>query len=69
MTLEERIRDKAKKGELTHLAIIPRANHKTGEITFAASYSPAKKWGHAFGEDADPVVALEKALTGRVKAP
>lgn len=66
MTLEDRIRELAKKGELTHLSLIPRAT-KEG-IKFSASYCPAKKWGHSYGEDADPVEALRKAMNGRVKA-
>lgn len=66
MTLEQRIRELAKNGELTHLSLIPRPCREG--IKWSASYSPAKKWGHSYGEDADPVAALEKALNGRIKS-
>ena len=68
MSIEDRIRELAKKGELTHLSLIPRID-RNGVITFSASYAPSKKWGHSYGEDADPVTAMEKALNGRVIAP
>jgi len=66
MSIEDRIRELAKKGELTHLSLIPKFNPR-GSDYWQAVYSPAKKWGHSYGEDADPVAALEKALNGRVK--
>jgi hypothetical protein len=66
MSLEDRIRELARKGELTYLSVIPHAG-RNGEIIFSATYSPAKKWGHSYGEDADPVLALEKAMSGKVK--
>jgi len=66
MILEARIRELAKKGELVHLSLIPRTG-RDGVITWSATYSPARKWGHAYGESSDPVDAMLKALNGKVK--
>lgn len=62
LSLEERLRVLANAGELTHLSILPVAGKGPGGIVYAASYSPASKWGHGFGRDPDPVEAIHKAI-------
>lgn len=62
LSLEDTLRVLANAGELTHLSIIPRAGKGPGGTIFSASYSPASVWGAGFGEDADPVVAMLKAI-------
>lgn len=63
-SLEDMIRAAAANGELTHLSLIPVAGKGPGNIGWAASYSPASKWGQGFGRDPeDPVKALKAALT------
>lgn len=61
-TLEETLRILANAGELTHLSVITRAGKGRLGAIFSASYSPASKWGHGFGEDPDPVNAIMKAI-------
>lgn len=56
MTLEEKIRGLAAKGELTHISIAAK------DGMFYANYAPASASGYAQGVDADPVTALEAAL-------
>lgn len=58
-TLEELIRDAAARGELNHLSLI--GDHKR---PFTACFRVASTTSHTFGEDADPVEALKKALAG-----
>lgn len=57
-TLDERIRDLVKRGELTHLSLTPTANG------WSASYSPASVFGNSHAEHADPVQALIAAFDG-----
>ena len=56
MTLEEQLRDCAKRGELNYLSIIPMRNG------FSATYAPATHCGHGFGDHADPVEAIRLAI-------
>lgn len=58
MSLEEKLRDLAKRGEITHLSLVPR-----GKV-WAATYTPSGVFGRSFEEDKDPVVAIEKAIAG-----
>lgn len=58
MTLEDKIRDAAKRGELTHLSVIPTRRG------WSASYAPATKWSHSIETRADPVEALIAAIDG-----
>lgn len=64
-SLEAIIRAAAKNGELTHLSVIPVAGDGPGGIVWAASFSPASKWGSGFGRDADPVAAIKQAMTDK----
>jgi hypothetical protein len=57
MTLEEKIRGYANKGELVHLSIA--SSGKGFRAVFCASSVAA---GYSSGEDSDPVKAIEKAL-------
>ncbi len=57
MSLEEKIRAYAAKGELVHLSLAFSAG--TFKATFAAA-SPLG--GYSIGSDADPVEAIEKAF-------
>lgn len=57
MTLEEKLRAYAAKGELVSLSLL----YTGGE--FRAAFTAASTLGgHAFGQAADPVEAIEKAL-------
>lgn len=58
-TLEDVIRDLAKRGELTHLSLTPSQDGKKWRASFAMS----SKFGISFGEDVDPVKALILACT------
>jgi hypothetical protein len=58
VSLEQRIRDLAARGEITHLSLTPRAKG------WAATYTPASVMGVSFAEDGDPVKAIEAALDG-----
>lgn len=57
MTLEEKIRAYAAKGELVHLSI---AFSASGYVALFAAASPAG--GYSTGRSADPVEAIEKAF-------
>jgi len=63
MTLEDLIRDAAAKGNMTHLSIIPAPNG----TSWRASFTPAKRMGIAYGEDADPVKAMALAIKHGMK--
>lgn len=56
MTLEEKIRDVAARGELTHLSVVPVAGG------WSASFAHASGYGTSFAQDPDPVKAMIKAL-------
>jgi len=49
MTLEDTLRDLAKRGEITHISLTPSAKG------WRASFSPSSITGASFGEDRDPV--------------
>lgn len=69
-TLDERLREAAAAGELTHFSLVPVAGKGRDGIVFAASYSPASKWGHGHARDADPVKAGLAAFDAvKVKLP
>lgn len=59
MTLEERLRAYAAKGELVHLSILYSATDSAFVATFAAASQLA---GYSYGRDADPVLAIEAAF-------
>lgn len=56
MTLEELLRDTARRGELNHLSLIPSPKG------FCATYCPASKCTHNTAIHADPVEALRLAM-------
>jgi hypothetical protein len=56
MTLDELIRDAAKRGELNSLSLVAVAGG------FSASFTPASTYGVNFERDPDPVIALTKVL-------
>jgi hypothetical protein len=62
ITLDERLRDIAARGELTYLSLIPVAGKGTDGVVWSASYSPASAWGHGMARHADPVEALMLAI-------
>jgi hypothetical protein len=67
MTLEEKLRAYATKGELVHLSLAFRASDGLYHCNFSAA-SPGG--GYASGADADPVAAIERAFTASpVKSP
>lgn len=59
MTLEELIRDRAKKGELVHVSLVRSAL----DDKWCAVYAPAHTMGIFSAEASDPVEALVAALT------
>lgn len=59
MTLEDRLRAYAAKGELVHISLAFRASDGLFHANFAAASPPA---GYARGAHADPVEALEAAF-------
>lgn len=66
--LEDMIRDLAKRGELTHLALTPTPSGTAWRAVFA----PASQFGVCHGADPDPVKAMLLAIDGaklRRKAP
>lgn len=50
--LETTLRDLAKRGEITHISLVP------GPKGWRATYAPASIFGNSFAEDRDPVKAL-----------
>lgn len=66
--LEAQLRAIAARGELTYLSVVPVAGKGDGGVVFVAQVSPASRWGHVEGRDADPVNALLKAIDGLPKA-
>jgi len=62
MTLEEQLRDCARRGELNYLSVIPRDPRKGGG--FSVTYSPATNCAHSFAEHGDPVEAMKAAIAG-----
>lgn len=61
--LEAKLRELANRGELTHFSIVPVAGKGgKGGVVWAASYSPASKWGAGFGRDPDPIKAAMMAF-------
>lgn len=60
--LEAHLRAIAERGELTYLSVVPVAGKGFDGVTFVAQLSPASRWGHFEGRDADPVKALLKAI-------
>lgn len=55
-SLEDRLRELAKRGELNYVSLIPSPGG------FSATYSPTTRVGHVFAEDIDPATALMLAL-------
>jgi len=66
--LETQLRRLAANGELTYLSLIPVAGKGVGGVVFDATVSPASKFGHSHGRDADPVAAILKAIEGLPKS-
>lgn len=60
--LETKLRQLAKNGELTYLSIVPVAGIGEYGCTFVAQITPASRFGHVEGRDADPVAAIVNAL-------
>lgn len=56
------IRDRAKRGEISHLSLVASVDTKGVAQVWLASYSPTHQFGVVTVTDADPVVALTKAL-------
>lgn len=58
MSIEDKIRDLATRGEITHLSLVPRGKG------WECSYAPAGVPGISYAHDDDPVHAIEQALDG-----
>lgn len=63
-TLEDLIRDLARRGEMTHLSLTPRKIERNGKSVsgWACVLSPASVSGNFFGEDLDPVDAIKNTI-------
>lgn len=61
MTLEEMIYDQAKRGNITHISLIPNVDG-----TWHATFTPAVN-GHAMADGPDPVEALKAAIKATPK--
>lgn len=59
--LEAQLRALAKKGELNYISLAPRHDGKK-HIGYSATYCPASGFGYGFGQDMDPVVAIQEAI-------
>jgi hypothetical protein len=59
MTLEELIRDRATKGELTHFSL----GYEISSGMWCAVYAPSQEFGTSVARDKDPVKACEQAIT------
>jgi hypothetical protein len=65
-TLEDTIRDLAKRGEISHISLTPSQNGKL----WRGSFTMCSHFGVSFAEDADPVQALMLAFTSaKLKKP
>lgn len=58
-TLEDVIRDLAKRGEISHISLTPSQNGKL----WRGSFAMCSRFGISYAEDADPVKALIIACT------
>jgi hypothetical protein len=58
-TLEEVLRDLAKRGEISHISLTPSQDGKL----WRASFTMCSKFGASFAEDADPARAIILACT------
>lgn len=65
-SLEDTIRDLAKRGEISHISLVP----SQGGRMWRASFAMCSMWGVSHAEDADPVRAIMVALTtAKMKKP
>lgn len=58
-SLEETIREIAARGDMSHISLVPS---QKGNL-WRASFTPCSVFGISFAEDADPVKALQLAMT------
>jgi hypothetical protein len=58
-SLEDTLRDLAKRGEISHISVAPSQNGKK----FRASFTCCSKFGISFAEDDDPAKAIMLACT------
>jgi hypothetical protein len=58
-TVDDVLRDLAKRGEISHISLVPSQNGKL----WRASFSMCSKFGSSFAEDADPAKAIIIACT------
>jgi len=58
-TVDDVLRDLAKRGEISHISLVPSQNGKLWRASFAMS----SKFGVSFAEDADPARAIIIACT------
>jgi hypothetical protein len=64
--LEEVLRDLAKRGEISHISLVPSQNGKL----WRASFAMCSHFGISFAEDADPAKAIILACTSaKLKKP
>jgi hypothetical protein len=59
VNLEDVLRDLAKRGEISHISLVPSQNGKL----WRASFAMCSKFGVSFAEDADPAKAIIIACT------
>lgn len=64
--LEDTLRDLAKRGEISHISLVPSQNGKA----WRGSFAMCSHFGVSFAEDADPVKAVLLACTtAKLKKP
>ncbi len=66
MTVDDVLRDLAKRGEISHLSLVPSQGGKL----WRASFAMCSHFGVSFAEDADPAKAIILACTSaKLKKP
>jgi hypothetical protein len=64
-TVDDVLRDLAKRGEISHISLVPSQNGKL----WRASFAMCSKFGVSFAEDADPAKAIILACTSAKMKP
>lgn len=65
-SLEDRLRELVKAGEMTYLSVAPCAGKGEHGVEFSACYSAASEWGHGMGRNVDIVEAIHLAIDQKI---
>lgn len=63
-TIDDLIRDLAKRGRINHITLAYTGSGKSGGHTFTAAYRDDRSQGYQMHSDADPIKALMHVLKG-----